>query len=321
MSTGLTLLCLFPLIQDGSIVSTAAPTITDESNSLTDLGWYSSVYYMTFCIAQLQFGKLNVRYPIRIVYSCCMLFFFVRPPKTAPAEPLTLGGFFRTLDLYGLIVLTPCIACLPIALQWGGTTYAWSNGRIITLLTLFGVLVLAFVGVEWWEGGDAMASKRVVKQRSTIAAVLFAFTNGGSCYLFAYYIPMYVKTGKMNDISHPLLVIPLTKLTYQNYSWFQSCLNTGPIHAGINMLPLVVAQTIASILCGMGVAATGYIWPFMTATSCFTAIGAGFMTTFKVDISVGKWIGYQIVYGVGMNSRRRRLLWSCRTSSPSRILL
>lgn len=66
------------------------------------------------------------------------------------------------------------------------------------------------------------------------------------------------------------------------------------------MLPLVIAQTIASILCGMGVAAIGYIWPFMTAASCFTAIGAGLMTTFKVDSSVGKWIGYQIVYGVGM---------------------
>lgn len=252
---------------------------------------------MTFCIAQLQFGKLNVRYPIRIIYSCCILlflvgsavcgsapnssalivgraiagigsagllvgsfalipiltpplrrplitgiiggvlgfgmsvgpmiggaltenvtwrwafymnlpiggfcyfgfFFLVHPPKTPPGEALTLGGFFRTLDLYGLIVLTPCVACLLIALQWGGTTYAWSNGRIIALLTLFGVLVITFVVVEWWEGGDAMVPKRVVKQRSVVAAVLFALTNGGSCYLFAYYIPMYVKTRDMEN--------------------------------------------------------------------------------------------------------------------------
>lgn len=66
------------------------------------------------------------------------------------------------------------------------------------------------------------------------------------------------------------------------------------------MLPLVVAQTIASISCGLGVSATGYIWPFMTAASIFTAIGAGLLTTLKVNISVGRWIGYQIVYGVGM---------------------
>lgn len=66
------------------------------------------------------------------------------------------------------------------------------------------------------------------------------------------------------------------------------------------MLPLVIAQTIASISCGLGVTATGYIWPFMTAASVFTAIGAGLLTTFHVDISVGRWVGYQIVYGVGM---------------------
>lgn len=66
------------------------------------------------------------------------------------------------------------------------------------------------------------------------------------------------------------------------------------------MLPLVIAQTIASISCGLGVTHTGYIWPFMTAASVFTAIGAGLLTTFQVDTSVGRWIGYQIVYGVGM---------------------
>jgi MFS family permease len=277
-------------LQDGSIISTAAPYITDEFRSLKDLGWYSSVYYMTFCIAQLQYGKLNIRYPIRIVYSCAMFlflvgsavcgsspnspaliigraiagigssgllvgsfalipiltpplrrplitgiiggvlgfgmsvgpmiggaltenatwrwafymnlpigafcyggfFFLVHPPKTAASEPLTLGGFLRTLDIYGLVILTPCVACLLIALQWGGTTYAWSDGRIIALLVLVGVLGLAFIGIEWWEGGDAMVPKRVVSQRSLLAATWFAFTNGGSCYLFAYYIPMYV---------------------------------------------------------------------------------------------------------------------------------
>lgn len=66
------------------------------------------------------------------------------------------------------------------------------------------------------------------------------------------------------------------------------------------MLPLVIAQTIASISCGLGVTATGYIWPFMTAASVFTAIGAGLLTTFRVDTSVSRWIGYQIIYGVGM---------------------
>lgn len=85
-----------------------------------------------------------------------------------------------------------------------------------------------------------------------------------------------------------------------DHSWFQACKGSNPIQAGVNMLPLVIAQTIASISCGLGVTATGYIWPFMTAASVFTAIGAGLLTTFQVGISVGRWIGYQIIYGIGM---------------------
>lgn len=66
------------------------------------------------------------------------------------------------------------------------------------------------------------------------------------------------------------------------------------------MLPLVISQTIASISCGLGVTTTGYIWPFMTAASVFTAVGAGLLTTFQVNTSVERWIGYQIIYGIGM---------------------
>lgn len=95
------------LVQDGSIVSTAAPTITDEFKSLNDLGWYSSVYYMTFCIAQLQFGKLNVRYPIRVVYSCCMFLFLVGSAicGAAPNSPaLTIGRAIAGIGSAGLLV-------------------------------------------------------------------------------------------------------------------------------------------------------------------------------------------------------------------------
>jgi hypothetical protein len=33
---------------------------------------------------------------------------------------------------------------LLLALQWGGSKYAWDNGRIIALFVLFGILITAF---------------------------------------------------------------------------------------------------------------------------------------------------------------------------------
>ena len=39
----------------------------------------------------------------------------------------------------------------------------------------------------------------------------------------------------------------------------------------------------------------------MTAASVFPAIGAGLLTTYQVDTSVGRRIRYQVIYGVGMD--------------------
>ena len=53
------------------------PVITDEFNSFKDVGWYSSVYFMTNAIAQLLNGRLYTRYPIKYLYTAAMLFFLV----------------------------------------------------------------------------------------------------------------------------------------------------------------------------------------------------------------------------------------------------
>lgn len=123
--------------------------------------------------------------------SCFAVFFiFVHPPRLAPPPPLTPWGLFKSLDLFGLFILTPCIICLLIALQWGGTVYGWDNGRIIALLVMFGVLGITFGIVEVFQGMNAMIPRRVVTQRSLISAVLFCFTNAGSTYPLLYYLPV-----------------------------------------------------------------------------------------------------------------------------------
>ncbi|KAJ5159023.1 uncharacterized protein N7500_008674 [Penicillium coprophilum] len=40
---------IFILGLDNTIVGTATPTISDEFNSITDIGWYGSAYQLTTC--------------------------------------------------------------------------------------------------------------------------------------------------------------------------------------------------------------------------------------------------------------------------------
>lgn len=62
------------------------------------------------------------------------------------------------------------------------------------------------------------------------------------------------------------------------------------------LLPVVVA----SIFNGQLVSRIGYYTPSMILGATLTAIGAGLLTTLHVSTTKGQWIGYQILYGVGL---------------------
>jgi hypothetical protein len=44
----------------------------------------------------------------------------------------------------------------------------------------------------------------------------------------------------------------------------------------------------------------GYYVPFIWASTILLPIGAGLLSTFSVDISTGKWVGYEILFGFGV---------------------
>lgn len=55
----------------------AIPQITDEFNSLTDVGWYGSAYLLTCCSFQLLFGKLYTFFSVKLVLLMSVLLFEV----------------------------------------------------------------------------------------------------------------------------------------------------------------------------------------------------------------------------------------------------
>lgn len=64
-------------------------------------------------------------------------------------------------------------------------------------------------------------------------------------------------------------------------------------------LPWVITSTIVSLAGGMLVSRFGYADIFMMIGAVFGCVGSGVFTTFHVETSQAKWIGYQIVYAVG----------------------
>ena len=98
------------------------------------------------------------------------------PPQYAD---LSLSKKLLRMDPLGNVLFAPSIISLLLALQWGGTTYSWDSAPIVTLLVLFGVLLVAWVFTQAYGGKSATVPPHIFLQRSIIAGMFFSACIGG----------------------------------------------------------------------------------------------------------------------------------------------
>lgn len=176
------------------------------------------------------------------------------------------------LDPVGTAVFLPGIVCLLLALQWGGTTYPWSNARVIVLLILAAILLIAFVYFQFRTGDNATVPIRIISQRSIAAGCYFSIILPGTMFIAIYYLPL----------------------------WFQAIKGVSAVQSGIDTIPLVLSLVVGSIIAGALTSKTGYYVPQMLVCSVILSIGAGLLTTLKLDTNSAHWIGYQVIFGFGL---------------------
>ncbi|GKT62131.1 aflatoxin efflux pump [Colletotrichum tofieldiae] len=325
---------MFLVALDRTIIATAIPRITDEFQSLGDIGWYGSAYMLTTAASQLVFGRIYKFYDLRISFlssilifeigslicgvapsspvliagraiagvgsagiftgammvmipmiplhkrpmfqvggvAFVFLFFMLKAPKRQPQEPATLYQHFKRLDPLGTLFFLPSIVSLLLALEWGGSEYAWNDGRIIALFVVFGIGFIAFAAVQVLMPKTATVPLRIIKQRTMLAGAFFMLFLAGSMMLAVYYLPI----------------------------WFQAVQGADPVDSGIYTIPLVLSIVVSSIISGGMTQKIGYYVPSMILCPCIMSVGLGLMSTFQPGISSGHWIGYQFLTGFGL---------------------
>ncbi|EMR68952.1 putative aflatoxin efflux pump protein [Eutypa lata UCREL1] len=68
-------LAMFIVALDRTIIGTAIPQITQEFNSLGDIGWYGSAYQLTTAASQLVFGRIYKFYDTKNVFLVSVFIF------------------------------------------------------------------------------------------------------------------------------------------------------------------------------------------------------------------------------------------------------
>lgn len=100
--------------------------------------------------------------------------------------------------------------------------------------------------------------------------------------------------------------------------WFQAIKGVNAINSGLMVLPLILSLVVGSMLCGAMVQKTGYYTPFMYFGTVMMSIGAGLLTTFTTTTSHSKWIGYQVLLGLGIGSSFQQANLAVQTVLPHR---
>jgi hypothetical protein len=118
-----------------------------------------------------------------------VLIFFLKtrqPPLTSNHK--SWQGRVLELDPLGNTLFITAVICLLLALQYGGTTWAWDSGRIVALLMLFGFLMVLFSILQVSLGEAATWPRRIASQRSMFFGSVFSFCLGASYLVFAFYM-------------------------------------------------------------------------------------------------------------------------------------
>lgn len=210
-----------------------------------------------------------INLPIGAVAGLVLILVFNPPTRAIETEPV--GRRIRALDLIGAGLFIPAILMALLALQWGGSTYAWKSATIIGLFLGFGGLCVLFVIWQLYKGEEAMLPMAIILNRTVAFSSLTLAFGYGAVFSVVYYLP----------------------------EWFQVVKGAGPIRSGVMNLPTFVPQIAAALLSGSLAPKLGPLNPWIYAGCAFMAIGIGLYGTFDISTSSAHWIGYQILPGLG----------------------
>lgn len=232
-----------------------------------------------------------INVPIGAVVVLFMIFVVI-PDGSVKAGPLTvLRSIHRELDLVGFALLAPAVIQLLLALQYGGNQFSWNSSQVIGLFCGAGATGLVFCAWLLHRGDGALIPPSLAGTSSVWSASLTQTSLFTTVFLAAYFIPIY----------------------------FQTVKGASPLLSGVYMLPAILAQLLGAVLSGAMVQRTGYVIPYALAASALTAIGNGLLALYSPSTPVGKWVGYQLIAGLG-RGLGLQMVWFQAQSHPNKFV-
>ncbi|KAL6234374.1 hypothetical protein BDW75DRAFT_241187 [Aspergillus navahoensis] len=212
-----------------------------------------------------------INLPIGAVFSPVYLFIV---PGFQPDPSQTFLQKLAVMDWLGTVLFAAIYATWIIALTFGGSIWAWDDGRTIAVFVVCGVSLIVFCLTQHF---CVLTSKEMrifpgemLKKRTTVLLHILTAACGAAMFVPLYYIPLFFQFRGDHAVD-----------------------------AAIRLLPFVFLLVFFMLLNGAMMPRFGYYMPWYLFSGITILIGGALMSTVKSDTSTSAIYGYSVLIAVG----------------------
>ncbi|KAJ5737689.1 uncharacterized protein N7483_002814 [Penicillium malachiteum] len=196
-------------------------------------------------------------------------------PKGDPQPEVRLKRKLLQIDYLGILLNTGTFSALIMAINFGGTLFAWGAGQEIALWVVGGVLLIMFALQQRFTLGTTEGERIFPADflSRPLMWLLFAeMSAAGTCvFIPTYYIPLYC----------------------------QFVIGDSPLTAAVRLLPFILLMVFFGLLNGAMMMRFGLYMPWYLVGGILTSVGGGLMSTVDELTPIARIYGYCALIGIG----------------------
>lgn len=284
----------------GGVFSVVLIMISDVV-SIRDSGKYQGVIGAVFGLSSVLGPLLGGIFTDNISWRWC---FYINLPigfisATAiyflldfPSPEGSIKEKLKRVDYLGTFLIVAATTCLLIAVQFGGSTWAWGDAKTISLLVLGFVLLGVFSYVEKHYAHEPILPASLYSDRSVAISLLIAFLLGCVFISLFFYVPVY----------------------------FQLVNNETATIAGLESIPMIFGLVVFSIVSGVLISMNGRYKYWFFVGSIITVVGLALVSTLNPSTPRGLEVFYLLILGSGVGCVIQVRIYAVQTSVPRELI-
>ena len=197
-------------------------------------------------------------------------------PSLPRQHGISFSEKIRRLDWLGTILNVVMYVSFSIAFSFGGATWAWSDGRTITFIIIFGVFMVGFCVTQYYsvftDPINRLFPCELLRNLQLVMLYIIMACGGAALFISIYYIPLF----------------------------FLFVHDDSGTQAAVRLLPFVCFYVATILICGATMGRTGYHMVWYLLSGVFMTCGGATMYTIRADTSSACIYGFTILLGLGM---------------------